>query len=221
MIHKITSNCWFSLIINGIQADFFKSIRGFRQGDAICHTLFIIAAEYLSRGLNNLINNYTSISYHFQSPIRVSHLAFADDCIIFCNGTKNSLQKIKNFLNHYESISGQKINVSKSSFICSKKTGKILINNISNITGFNRKYLPISYLGCPIYKGNIKIFFFNNVINKIRNRIFGWEFKLLSKGAKIILINFVLSFIPQYLFHNIPPTKGIIKQLDIIFTKFL
>lgn len=53
-IWRIVSNSWFSLLINGKSHGFFHSTRGVKQGDPLSHTLFIIAAEVLARGLNNL-----------------------------------------------------------------------------------------------------------------------------------------------------------------------
>lgn len=46
----------------------------------------------------------------------ISHLAFADDMIIFSNGSKKSLQHLVNFLARYEAESGQLIK-EKSCFV--------------------------------------------------------------------------------------------------------
>lgn len=51
LIEKLVNNCWFSVLLNGDSAGFFRSTRGVRQGDPIAPSLFIIAEESLSRSL--------------------------------------------------------------------------------------------------------------------------------------------------------------------------
>lgn len=89
-----------------------------RQGDALSPSLFIIAAEVMSRGLNKLV--VVGIITPFSTPQRcdnISHLAFADDLIIFTNGSQKSLLKLMGFLHAYEHESGHLINASKSCFV--------------------------------------------------------------------------------------------------------
>lgn len=50
----IVSNNWYYVLINGQAHGFFKSSRGVMQGDIVSLTLFILATEALSRGLNAL-----------------------------------------------------------------------------------------------------------------------------------------------------------------------
>ncbi|GAA0160341.1 hypothetical protein LIER_16920 [Lithospermum erythrorhizon] len=54
--------------------------------------------------------------FHTRISVPLNCLAFADDFILFTNGSKSCLQKIKNFLQLYEDISGQIVNSAKSSF---------------------------------------------------------------------------------------------------------
>lgn len=91
MVRRCISNCWFSLLINGGAMGYFKSERGLRQGDSISPLLFILAAKYLSRGLNALFAQYPSLHFISDCSMSVSHLAFADDILIFTNGAKSSL----------------------------------------------------------------------------------------------------------------------------------
>ena len=92
-IRAMFTNCWFSVMFNGILAGFFKSTRGLRQGDPLAPTLFIIAEEVLSRGLSEAFRS-KKIGYYKvprQCPI-VTHLLFADDTLVFLNGCKRSVQ---------------------------------------------------------------------------------------------------------------------------------
>ncbi|EOY02242.1 Uncharacterized protein TCM_016767 [Theobroma cacao] len=86
MIKSCISNYWLSLLINGSLVGYFKSERGLRQGDSISPMLFILAADYLSRGLNHLFSCYSSLQYLSGCQMPISHLSFADDIVIFTNG---------------------------------------------------------------------------------------------------------------------------------------
>lgn len=52
LIFGIVSNNWYSILINRQPYGYFKSTRGVKQGDPLSPTLFILAAEAMSRGLN-------------------------------------------------------------------------------------------------------------------------------------------------------------------------
>lgn len=49
LVYQVLSNNWFSVLINGEQANFFKSFRGIRQKDQLSLALFIIVAEHINR----------------------------------------------------------------------------------------------------------------------------------------------------------------------------
>ena len=92
MVCRLISSCHFFVLINGKPCGFFQSSRGLRQGDPLSPALFIIAVEVLSRSLNELMGNpkFDPFSVAQGCPT-LTHLAYADDIIIFCNGGKRSL----------------------------------------------------------------------------------------------------------------------------------
>ncbi|GAA0160693.1 hypothetical protein LIER_17188 [Lithospermum erythrorhizon] len=95
LISRCIEGPWFSLIINGGMERFFKSSRGVRQGDPLSPTLFIIAIEFLIRRINKIFREDQRMYFHMGISVPVTCLAFADDFILFTNGSKSSLQKIK------------------------------------------------------------------------------------------------------------------------------
>ncbi|XP_042016222.1 uncharacterized protein LOC121764232 [Salvia splendens] len=122
MIGNCITPCWFSVLINGSVAGFFKSTRGLRQGDPISPSLFILAADYLSRLLDHLIlDRKEMLCRTARYTMGISHLAYADDIMIFSQAKSSSILQITECLKHYMEVSGQKVNVSKSCFYLDKK----------------------------------------------------------------------------------------------------
>lgn len=183
--------------------------------------LFIIVAEFLSRGLDQLYSQYPSLRYNKTAPLCVSHLSFADDVIIFVNGCRFSLHRLMNFLHHYETVSGQLINQSKSSFYIKGQTSVSHKTIVQSVTGFQPRQFPFTYLGCPVYVGGVQIRHFDDMIRKIRGMISGWANRLLSFGGKLVLIQHVLSSMPLHLFHVLRPPTTVIQILERLFIRFL
>ena len=123
------------MLVNGVSHGFFQSQNGLRQGDPLSPCLFIIAAAFLSRGLDQLYSQYLSLRYNTAAPLCVSHLSFADDIIIFVNRCRSSLHRLMNFLHHYETVSGQLINQSKNSFYVMGQTSVSRKTIVQSITG--------------------------------------------------------------------------------------
>lgn len=215
LIWKIISNNWFFVIINGDPIGFFPSNRGLRQGDPLSPSLFIIASEVLSRGLNHLHATIPSVGYSSVSgcPI-VSHLSFVDDVIIFCNGNRRSLLRHKSLLADYEKSSGQMVNVAKSSFFVAPILPVNRSRHIAAHLGYSVSGLPITYFGYPLYYGRKTKQLFDSLVVKLKNKVKTWLGGFLNPAGCIALIKRVLHSITAYQLASIYPPKSVVQLIE-------
>ncbi|KAK6780085.1 hypothetical protein RDI58_022269 [Solanum bulbocastanum] len=154
-----------------------------------------------------------------QGP-QINHLGFADDIIIFTSGRRHSLKLIMHTLKTYERISGQLVNRAKSHFFLHSNAFKTTCDRIRKYTGFYHKEALISYLRCPIFLGMPKIVHFSDIINKVVNRITGWQPRMLSYEGKVVLIKHVLQSLPIHILSATTPPSTTIKQIQQIMADF-
>lgn len=106
----------FMVGYNGTVNGYFKGSRGLRQGDPLSPYLFVIAMNYLSHLLNRAaVEN--KLKYHSQcKSTKLTYLSFADDLLIFIDGSLESVQQVLSVLREFELRSGLKVSMEKSSF---------------------------------------------------------------------------------------------------------
>ena len=128
---------------------------------------------------------------------RVSHLQFADDTIFFLNSYAEKLQTLKSLLLVFGQIYGLKVNLDKSNLF-GINLDQNHLSRLAVLLDCKASDWPILYLGLPL-GGNLKACgFWDPVIERISQRLDGWQKAYLSLGGRITLIHSCLSHIPSY-----------------------
>nr|XP_009789135.1 PREDICTED: uncharacterized protein LOC104236814 [Nicotiana sylvestris] len=198
-----------------------RSTRGVKQGDPLSPTLFILAAEAMSRELNALHKNLYFCDFGMPkwSP-KINHLAYADDTIIFSSSDATSLQLIMEVLAAYEAAFGQLINKSKSAVYLHHSASDEVVDKVQRITGIPRQDFPFTYLGCPIFYTRRRMDYYQGLITKVMDKLQNWKGKLLSIGGRAVLISHVLQSMPIHLLSAVNPPANVINRLHKIFAQF-
>lgn len=106
VMHCISS-AKISELLNGERLSQFLPSRGIRQVDAISPYIFILCMEYLSIMIENKINDgtWTRVGTG-RGVLKLSHLFFVDDVILFSTADKASCEALRLTLESFHSFSG-------------------------------------------------------------------------------------------------------------------
>lgn len=211
----------FSILINGSPFGMFFPSQGLQQEHPLSPFLFILGIEVLSQ----LIQWQESISLIKEIKVGkhcspFTHLLFADDIFIFGKATSTEAGTIKSCLDSYCAWSGQKVNMAKSSIHFSKNTLTSTINSIKGIIPFKNTSMSTSYLGLPLFIGKSKNPAFQPILDKVLNKIEGWQPKTLSQASQTILVLATATAIPSYAMSTFLLPDSICNSLGHHFKNF-
>lgn len=123
----------YSYLMNDFQFGRLMRERGLRQGDPLSPYLFICVVEAFIRLIEVVAQQgrIKGIQIARSAP-SITNLCFADDTMIFCHATSEYAENTRHILEVYARVSGQVINLEKSSMLLSSRisTGKEQIKNI-------------------------------------------------------------------------------------------
>ncbi|CAN1171980.1 LINE-1 retrotransposable element ORF2 protein [Linum perenne] len=209
----------FSVNINGGSCGFFNAMKGVRQGDPLSPLLFVIIMEVLHALLARVGD---LMPFHPRcKKLKIRHICFADDLLIFTNGSLQGISTIFQVLHSFYLLTGLKVNPSKTELFCFVSVPRTIIDQMVAISGFKEGSLPVKYLGVPLITGSLKAIDCKVLIDKITDRIKSWRAKCLSYAGRVQLIEYVLYSMCYYWMNIFLLPKKIIKAVQQICAKFL
>jgi hypothetical protein len=88
------------------------------------------------------------------------------------------------------------------------------VEELASILGGGVALLPLKYLGLPLGAKYKDSHMWNNIIEKMEDRLAGWKRLYLSKGGRLNLINSTLSSLPTYFLPLFPIPVGVANRLE-------
>lgn len=155
-----------------------------------------------------------------QGPI-ISHTLFVDDIILLSEASHEHAYIMKECIEVFYKLSGQRINYEKSVVYFSEMVNRHVAKDIANICGSPLTNNLGTYLGVPIIHNRIVKNTYRNITDKMQKRLSSWKGRNLSLAGKLVLIKFVLSSIPIYAMNTVKLLATVCNDIYKINRNFL
>ena len=151
LIMSCVSSSTASILVNGGVLDSFHPSRGIHQGDPLSPYLFILSREVLGRIIEDKCSQKAWIPLKASSNgPAFSHLFFADDLLLFARANEENCGSLREAIEEFCLLSGQKVNFSKSRVFFSPNVDQGKRETFSNILGFRSTPNLGWFLGFPL-----------------------------------------------------------------------
>lgn len=198
-IMTYVTSCTFQVKVNNHLSDTWKPSCGIRQGDPLSPYLFILCQELFV----HLLLRQTSA--HRLQGLRLCSsgpslpiLCFADDCMVFCKASSQSVTELQHCLQLYAAASGQTVCWQKSRILFSPNTPPDVKRHTISTLGVSPNKCKDKYLCVPFLVSRKKSDLFDHIIDCATARINTWYSRFLSYVGQATLIQSVTNTIPMY-----------------------
>lgn len=154
------------------------------------------------------------------AKMKLTHMCFADDLLVLCNGNETSVKVIKKTLFEFSQVSGLLPNMNKSTiFFGNMATGDQ--TRILNVLPFQIGKLPVKYLGVPLITKRLSLIDCKQLVDKVKAKVGDWKNKFLSYAGRAQLIASVLSFMQLFWASVFLIPKSTVNDIEKVFKGFL
>ena len=221
IIMKVIASPSISVLWNGeITSEFFPS-RGIRQGDPLSPYIFVLCMERLSQLIQEKINLKLWKPLMIAKDIGLSHLFYADDVFLFGKASWANMDVILGVLQDFGNLSGLFLNVSKSTIIVPKKMDHNVRQSISGHCNLRVSSDFGNYLGIKISPNKLRKIDYLGLLDKTKDKIRGWQAKLLNMAGRCTLIKAVLNTYPLFVMQTNMIPISILEDLKKDIKRFL
>ncbi|WZZ09772.1 hypothetical protein YC2023_095693 [Brassica napus] len=160
---------YYSVALNGELSGFFPGKKGLRQGDPISSSLFVMAMDILAKELDIAVREGKFGAHPNCLDPLVTHLSFADDLLIFFDGTSTSLRGILEVLRDFQKSTGLALNLRKTCVFVNGDDADAS-RSLASEFGISQGSLPVKYLGLPLLPHKARRTDYQPLLDKIQSR---------------------------------------------------
>ncbi|GMJ05563.1 hypothetical protein HRI_004225500 [Hibiscus trionum] len=221
ILMRCVSTVSYTVTMNGMSGETFFPSRGLRQGDPLSPYLFLICSEGLSALIRSkLRRGQLRGAVIARNAPPITHLLFADDCLLFGDATAAGASILRDILITYSHASGQLINFDKSGVFFSSNVIEENRSDVCRILNVNSSTNMERYFGLPPIIGRNKKAAFEDLFGKVLKRSNLLSARLLSAGGKEVFIKSVLQAIPIYTMSCFLLPSTFCKKLEGVLGRF-
>ncbi|XP_057962127.1 uncharacterized protein LOC131153697 [Malania oleifera] len=154
--------------------------------------LFVICVEYLSRLLKSLEGKFRFKFHPKCDELKITHLAFADDLMLFSKGDVVSVNYLMDCLKEF-----------------------------SQCSGFKEGEFPFKYLGVPLLSSKLNAARYRPLIDQIAGLFKGWPGHTLTYAGRLEIINSIIQGIECFWLAIFPIPGNVLNQVIKLCRVFL
>lgn len=147
-------------------------------------------------------------------PVKASHLFFADDLVLFAKADLKYCYNVKETLDTFCELSGQKVSLAKLKIYFSLNIRHEHCEEMCDVLGMRSTPNLGKYLGFPLKHPGSTSHDFDFVIKRVQTKLQGWKSSLLSMVRRVILTQSITSAIPSYLMQGYFLLSRVLNILD-------
>ncbi|OIT32488.1 hypothetical protein A4A49_51678 [Nicotiana attenuata] len=187
----------FLVNVNGESYGYFERKRGLRHDDPASPLLFVRVMDYLSR-LLKCVSSLLDFRFHpMCKQLKLTHLIFFDDMLIFCKADNRSFSRVMEALTHFSNTSGLVENMEKSNIFMDGIEDHVK-EQLLAMTGSSLGTFPIRYFGFPLSPKKWNKLDYKKLIKKTTYRIKFSYLRQLSYAGSLQIVNLVLFLIHSF-----------------------
>ncbi|KAL0299931.1 UNVERIFIED_CONTAM: hypothetical protein Sangu_2461200 [Sesamum angustifolium] len=219
-LSRVLHGTSFSVALNDSLHGFFPGKKGLRQGDPMSPALFFLFIEYFSRSIKR---SATNSDFNFNpkcEKLKITHLLFADDLMLFSRGDLTSIRILMECLQEFRDISSLAVNTAKSN-IFTAGTQNDTLDEALAMTEFARGHMPVRYLGISLTAQRLLVTDYSPLVDQIASCIRKWTTKSLSFAGRLELMRSVIQEVECFWLQFFPLPMAVIEKIHRLCRAFL
>ena len=150
----------------------------------------------------------------------ISHLLFADDCIVFSEASRRGADRLHEVLSIYSRGSGQLVNKEKSAIFFSSNCQDEEKAEVSLVLQIDTEALAEKYLGLPTAIGRSTKEAFEYMPTRLKKLVGAWSGKEASCAGREVLLKSVAQAVPTYSMSCFLIPKDICKKMRTVIANY-